>query len=938
MPELALYTNPEIQYAPRINLQVADKALATMEQNHLKTIELQGELEAAVNAMDLDESENEYKAGLVNDIKRAVEDSTIDGFAGYALSDIVKKYGDVKGNPVLLGKVKANQAHKANDAKLDQMVAKGIITQDTADRFKYLNPYYNNIQVDKNGNAIGTDTWEAKYNPVKDIPVTEIFNYMSSILQDDISTWDTIKYVGADGSEHSTYQPGDVYIKNSSGSRQYLTEDKIRAAWDATLRANPEYAAALKQAKDNQEWHLNTLKDYKEDDIANGMYNAVTENGVMKSDEQYLKDILDPFIEVKRHNWVTKVNNSMSPIKPTGGSGNYSNLSGDGGPLSPDEINNLIKLQGVESYLVQRDINKEEINTSSDSQIRGLSLSDEMAKKYNLPNTNPGNLGFLYGEDLINAIANATQGPLTPEQQIELEADIAKIRGQYKEYGSYLDDASKTINNKNATAQQSYNTIVAGLKSGQNPSVWANSENPHLKNFSRQFGRHINNEFGINDKLSFTSTSAADIKNIINNLGFGNNPNSEELFSKGITLSNNGKTISIDKSYQAEIIPFLENTINVNGTFNLGLGSSTPITPMNYYSKKKATTLLTRLNNDIKDVRTSDVIDKTVNPSLSTAYGSATLPAVTAKDYFDRQMYAATGKAEYHSMSKAAGETTVNNILHGRYPLNSLFVEAGDDPALKGIMRDAVTVYGDNASTENIKIQSLLQQAIANDKFDYIENISMVTDETGDCGIQIMIPTNVSEETVTTNKDTKRKEKEDKYKTIRIYYNVAGDPTFNARNNSSINRAKKDIITSINTNPGLNIDLGGDGVMNFGVKYFGTYGGGNNNPVYILTLNGQDTNSDISFDDLATWISMNKGLSQSGYLAVKDKHEKLTENLNNKGTKEELEQLSEEQTIENVVKYLKKFLNVDVDKFRNVYYKYSGYSNINNYIRNYLFN
>lgn len=933
MPELYLYNNPNIEYVPRLSAQVVDKTLTTMEQNHLKTLELQGELEAAVNAMDLDESENEYKAGLVNDIKKAVDDSTVDGYAGYALSDIVKKYGDVKGNPVLKGKVQANAAHKANDAKLDQMVAKGTITQDTADRFKYLNPYYNNIQVDKDGNAIGTDTWEAKYTPVKDIPVTEIFNYMSSILQDDKSAWDTITYVNAKGEEHSTYQPGDIYIKNSSGSKQYLTEDKIRAAWDATLRANPEYAAALKQAKDNQEWHLNTLKDYKEDDIANGMYSAITTNGVMKSDEQYLKDILDPFIKLKRHNWVTNVNNSISPIKPTkGSSGDYSNLSGIGDNLTPDEI---IKLGGTESYLVQRDINKEEINTSSDSQIRGLTLSDEMIRKYNLPNKNLGSLGLLYGEDLINAIADATQGPLTPEQQIELEADAARIRGEYKEYGSYLDDAARTINNKNATAQQSYNAIVAGLKSGQDPSVWANSENPHLKSFSRRFGKDINNGFGYNyDKLYFRSKSAADIGNIITSLGFGNNPTNEELFSKGITISDNGKSISIDKSYQAEIIPFLENTINMDGVFSLRTGDN----PYVNYSKKAAITLLTRLNNDIKDVGTSDVIDKTVNPSLSTAYGSATLPAVTAGDYLNRQMYAATGKAEYHNMSKAAGEATVNNILHGKYPLNSLFVEAGDDPALKGIMRDAVTVYGDDASTENVKIQSLLQQAIDNNKFDYVKNISMVTDETGDCGIQIMIPTNVSEETTTTNKDTKRKEKEDKYKTIRIYYNVAGDPTFDARNNSSINKAKKDIITSINTNPGLNIDLGGDGVMNFGVKYFGTYGGGNNNPVYILTLNGQDTNLDISFDDLAVWKAMNKGLSQCSYLAVKDKHQKFTENSNNKGTKEELEQLSEEQTIQNVIDYLKGVLNVDVDKFRNIYYKYSGYSNINNYVRNYLFN
>ena len=80
MPELALYRNPEIQYAPRVNLQVADNVLSTMQQNHLKTIELQGELAAAVNEMDLDESENGYKAGLIDDIERTVEDSTVNGY------------------------------------------------------------------------------------------------------------------------------------------------------------------------------------------------------------------------------------------------------------------------------------------------------------------------------------------------------------------------------------------------------------------------------------------------------------------------------------------------------------------------------------------------------------------------------------------------------------------------------------------------------------------------------------------------------------------------------------------------------------------------------------------------------------------------------------------------------------------------------------------
>lgn len=294
MPELALYRNPEIQYAPRINLQVADKALTTMEQNHLKTIELEGELASAVNAMDLDESENEYKAGLINEIKQSVDNSTIDGYSGYALSDIVRKYGDIKGNPVLRGKVLANAAHKANDKLLDELAIKGTISSDTAAYFKAKNPYYNNIKYDKDGNAIGTDTWKANINPVEDIDLNKLFSAAKQYISPKINSWNSVKFVHADGRVDSNFSEDVKFLQHSNGSKEVITKQQIRDAVDAAINANGAYRQGLEQLYKVQVWKGEN-KDYQPNELANGAVPALDEYGKPVGFDTFLNKLITPF-------------------------------------------------------------------------------------------------------------------------------------------------------------------------------------------------------------------------------------------------------------------------------------------------------------------------------------------------------------------------------------------------------------------------------------------------------------------------------------------------------------------------------------------------------------------------------------------------------------------------------------------------------------------
>lgn len=311
MPELSLYRNPDIAYVPRLDLQVAGRSLATMEQNHLKTLELQGELESAVNALELDESENAYKQGLIDDIKSSVENATINGYSGNALSDIIKKKGDISGNTLLLGKVKANAAHKKYIADTQ---ARTDITQDTKDMFIEDNPY-NLGKTDADGNILepGTYDWTPKSTAVEDVPISKIFAEAVQIVSPEMSQWDTVTYVNKDGSTSPTIGMDTVGYMDSKGKVTKLSREKLLDAVNAIINSNQTYRASINQAFKVQEWKLKNGRIPKEAYEA-GVVPGVDKSGNPTSMDEYLKASIDPFLNAKAYEYkdVTKKYNPLT--------------------------------------------------------------------------------------------------------------------------------------------------------------------------------------------------------------------------------------------------------------------------------------------------------------------------------------------------------------------------------------------------------------------------------------------------------------------------------------------------------------------------------------------------------------------------------------------------------------------------------------------------
>ena len=562
MPDLALYTNPEIKYAPRINLQVADRALATMEQNHLKTLELQGELESAVNNLELDESENAYKAGLVDDIKRSVEDSTIDGYSGYALSDIVKKYGDVKSNPVLLGKIKANQAHKANDAKLDQMVAKGTITQDTADMFKELNPYYNNIQFDKDGNAIGTDTWEAKFNPVADVDMNDIFVQATKYINPQEGEWDNgIMFRYADGTQGTALRQDAIGYTTDSGSFVSITEKQIRDAVNAVFNANPVLKEGVYQGFKAQEW-----KGKKEgitpEAIANGTksvpesYSVFRSDGNTKTFDEYLEDAINPFIRAykkystkggkKYHQFTKSERESLGlgdGIDPPSTNPNTEAIhSAQGIANTPRD-----KMAG-DIYTVVQNVNSQ--------------LFDYLAKQF--PNQNHlEGLGLFSGQMPANydVIENYIIGQRGSSDKLT-DADKRMLYDIQTEYLLNSEAISQYNEGLGINDKEAAKAIVEPLiMAGQDISSFANSGNKYIRDIVAERAKSIQYLFGDGNNVTYEAKNKNELLKAIHAMGFP-----DEISAKDAKFVIEGNNIIFNKENSGYIEHFANVLTNSRGT------------------------------------------------------------------------------------------------------------------------------------------------------------------------------------------------------------------------------------------------------------------------------------------------------------------------------------------------------------------------------------
>ena len=289
------YINIEQTQVPSYNLEVVSNAYNKLNEGHIQAIQAQSELQNAVAQLDLNESEDDFRQGLVNEINTTVNENTRYGNAYYALPDIIKKAGDINSNPELIGRLRAQQEYKANIASID---ARTDINDGAKEMAKALSPYYYRDKV--TGELINNGVWKPGYNPVKSVDYNQVLLTLGQYLSPDKGgTSAPISFLNIDGSISDTYVPGGGLgvLNQYTGQWERLSEEKIQAAWNAAISANPEIMASLRQDYQVANWKYDTQGIDE--------YNILGRDGSKISFNEFVNRIIDPYTKAKSYYNIT---------------------------------------------------------------------------------------------------------------------------------------------------------------------------------------------------------------------------------------------------------------------------------------------------------------------------------------------------------------------------------------------------------------------------------------------------------------------------------------------------------------------------------------------------------------------------------------------------------------------------------------------------------
>ena len=285
------YINTQQAQVPSYNLEVASNAFNKLNEGHIQAIQAQSELQNAVAQLDLNESEEDFRQQLVNEIDSTVKENTRYNNAYFALPDIIQKAGNINSNPELIGRLRAQQAYKANIAAID---ARTDVNDAAKEMAKARSPYY--YRDKQTGELINNGVWKPGYSPVKSYDVNQILQFVGQYVSPDKGGFSgPISFLNADGSVSDTWNPtgGLGVLNQQTGQWERLSEEKIKYAWNTALAANPGIIASLKQDYEVANWNLDT----KGEDI----YNIIGQDGSRITFNDFVNRIIDPYAKAKSY-------------------------------------------------------------------------------------------------------------------------------------------------------------------------------------------------------------------------------------------------------------------------------------------------------------------------------------------------------------------------------------------------------------------------------------------------------------------------------------------------------------------------------------------------------------------------------------------------------------------------------------------------------------
>lgn len=305
-PTLFSIDNSKLMESRRVALEEIDK-------QNLAAQNAASQLSSVIGALDFHESEQPYKAELVNQYDNMVNNALEKyGTLRFAMNDIMAKSRELSTSPDVLGRIKTNEQYKEWEKSIEE---RKDISQDVKDYTIATNPYKFELKEevvrDSDGNVVLNEDGTEKKKVVgyKDFkgadPTTQYSNLdinknIMAVLNPDVTSGSSIKmyYTDAYGNRQETtdFNKAEYYI-DRSGREEKLSDGKIANAVFLTLN-DPQIDASLRQDykvsaykyRNGEEFLLNGNK-YR----GNRDRQIVDENGKAISPTEYeilrLKDV-----------------------------------------------------------------------------------------------------------------------------------------------------------------------------------------------------------------------------------------------------------------------------------------------------------------------------------------------------------------------------------------------------------------------------------------------------------------------------------------------------------------------------------------------------------------------------------------------------------------------------------------------------------------------
>ena len=290
---LSLFSPTFRANTPFVDLSVVQNTYNTLEQGHHQAIAQAAAYKEALAQMDLNEAEDGWRQQLIDEIDSALTNNTQYGNSYAALDDIVKTYGNIKGNAGLIGRLRAQQQYKTY---LDEL-SKSDLTEEQKDYFKEMNPYYYQDKIDNKGRVIGGTSWKPIEQYVDNVDQNKIISDAIRSLTPDSSEGESIWFGDKDGrgfTQSFEDSDGIPYFKKGN-SYTRVSQDRIQSAIDAAIENTPGARASLMQDYKIAKWRHGKQPTGTVDDTTD-------DNGNSLNYEQYLQKRFKGYLHSRTYN------------------------------------------------------------------------------------------------------------------------------------------------------------------------------------------------------------------------------------------------------------------------------------------------------------------------------------------------------------------------------------------------------------------------------------------------------------------------------------------------------------------------------------------------------------------------------------------------------------------------------------------------------------